>query len=52
VARFCEHSNEPPDSVKCGEFFDQLSVLLLASEEGLSYMKSGVHCKHSPRNRS
>jgi hypothetical protein len=28
VAGSCEHGNEPSGSIKYGEFFDQLSVLL------------------------
>jgi hypothetical protein len=28
VAGSCEHGNEPSDSIKCGEFLDELSVLL------------------------
>jgi hypothetical protein len=34
----CEHGNELSGSIKCGEFLDQLSVLL-ASEEGLCSME-------------
>jgi hypothetical protein len=34
VAGSYEHGNEPSVSIKCGEFFDQLSILL-ASQEGL-----------------
>jgi hypothetical protein len=37
VAGFCEHGNEPPGSIKFGEFPDWLSVLL-ASQEGLCSM--------------
>jgi hypothetical protein len=37
VASSCEHGDEPSGSIKCGEFLDQLSVLL-ASQEGLCSM--------------
>jgi hypothetical protein len=29
VADFCEHGNEPSDSINCGEFIDYLSDYLL-----------------------
>jgi hypothetical protein len=38
VAGSCEHGNGPSVSIKCGEFLDQLSVLL-ASQEGLCSME-------------
>jgi hypothetical protein len=38
VAGSCEHGNEPPGSIKCGEFLNQLSVLS-ASQEGLYSME-------------
>jgi hypothetical protein len=38
VAGSFEHGNEPSGSIKCGEFFDWLSVLL-ASQEGLCSME-------------
>jgi hypothetical protein len=38
VASSCEHGNEFSGSIKCGEFFDQLSVLV-ASQEGLYSME-------------
>jgi hypothetical protein len=38
VASSCEHGDEPSGSIKCGEFLDQLSVLL-ASQEGLCSME-------------
>jgi hypothetical protein len=31
-------SNEPSGSIKGGEFFDELSILLLASQKGVSTM--------------
>jgi hypothetical protein len=37
VAGFREHCNEPPSSIKDGEFIDKLSVLL-ASQDGLCTM--------------
>jgi hypothetical protein len=37
MAGCCEHGNEPSVSIKCGEIFDWLSVLL-ASQEGLCSM--------------
>jgi hypothetical protein len=38
VAGSCEHGNEPSGSIKCGEFLEQLSVLLV-SQEGLCSME-------------
>jgi hypothetical protein len=32
VASSCEHCNEPLGSIKCGEFLDWLSVLLVSQE--------------------
>jgi hypothetical protein len=37
VVGFCEHDNEPLNSIKGGEFLDELSVLL-ASQERLCSM--------------
>jgi hypothetical protein len=37
VAGSCEHGNEPPGSIKCGEFLDWLSVLL--ASQGLCSME-------------
>jgi hypothetical protein len=31
-SELCEHDNEPLGSIKCGEFLDQLSVLLASQE--------------------
>jgi hypothetical protein len=36
VAGFCEQGDEPSGSIKCGEFLDQLSVLL--ASQGLCSM--------------
>jgi hypothetical protein len=38
VVTSCEHGDEPSGSIKCGEFLDQLSVLV-TSQEGLCYME-------------
>jgi hypothetical protein len=38
VAGSSEHGNEPSGSIKCGEFRDELSVLL-ASQGGLCSME-------------
>jgi hypothetical protein len=38
VVGSCEHGNEPLGSIKCGEFLDQLRVLL-ASQGGLCFME-------------
>jgi hypothetical protein len=38
VAGCCEHGDEPPGSIECGEFLDYLSVLV-ASQEGLCSME-------------
>jgi hypothetical protein len=38
VAGSCEHGDEPSVSIKCGEFLDQLGVLL-ASQEELCFME-------------
>jgi hypothetical protein len=38
VAGSCEHGNEPLGSIKCGEFLDWLSVLLVC-QEGLCFME-------------
>jgi hypothetical protein len=38
VAGSCEHGNEPSGSIKCEEFLDYLSVLLV-SQEGLCSME-------------
>jgi hypothetical protein len=40
MATCCECSNEPSDSVKCGEFL-LLAKELLASQEGLCSIESG-----------
>jgi hypothetical protein len=42
VAGSCEHGDEPSGSIKCGEFPDQLSVLL-ASQEGLCSMELVIY---------
>jgi hypothetical protein len=38
VASSCEHGDEPSGSIKCREFLDWLSVLLV-SQEGLCSME-------------
>jgi hypothetical protein len=38
VAGSCGHGDELSGSIKCGEFLDQLSILL-ASQEGLCSME-------------
>jgi hypothetical protein len=37
VAGSCEHGNEPSGSIECGEFLDELSVLL--ASQGLCSME-------------
>jgi hypothetical protein len=46
VAGSCEHGDEPSVSIKCGEFLDQLSVLL--APQGLCSMEL-VKGQSSPR---